>query len=128
MIKIYVKKQSSYPLSAAKVKSNLKKFLQKNGIVSDSIVNVSFVGEENMKKLAKIYLGEKDELHAVLSFPESEAKGKFVYPDTVIRLGSIVLCYPYLVEEAKKDNKLIMDKINELVEHGAAHLLGRHHD
>ena len=91
-------------------------------------MNVSFVGEENMKKLAKIYLGEKDELHTVLSFPESEAKGKFVYPDTVIRLGSIVLCYPYLVEEAKKDNKLIMDKINELVEHGAAHLLGRHHD
>lgn len=80
-----------------------------------------------MKALAEKYLGEKDRLHSVLSFPESEVKKKFVYPDNTIRLGDIILCYPVVVDEAKEDNMLIDDKIIELVEHGALHLLGQHH-
>ena len=128
MIKVYVRKQSNFPVRATKVKARLKSFLQENGIVSDTYVYVNFVGEKSMKALARKYLGEKDTLHSVLSFPESETKKKFVYPDDIIRLGEIVLCYPVVVDEAKKDNVLIGDKINELVEHGAWHLLGKHHD
>ena len=128
MIKVYVKKQSNYPISATKVKSNLRKFLQEKGIVSDAYVYLNFIGEKSMKALAEKYLGEKDRLHSVLSFPESEVKKKFVYPDNTIRLGDIVLCYPVVVDEAKEDNMLIDDKIIELVEHGALHLLGQHHN
>lgn len=129
MIKIYVKKQSNYPVKATKVKEKLKKFLKKNGIVSDSVVNVSFVGESKMKKLSKKYLDGDKEVHNVLSFTESETKEEFVYPpDGPIRLGDIVICYPKVVEEAKEEGKLIDDKVKELVEHGALHLLGEHHD
>ena len=127
MIKVYVKKQSNYPISATKVKSNLRKFLQEKGIVSDAYVYINFIGEKSMKVLAKKYLGEKDKLHSVLSFPESEVISKFVYPDNAIRLGDIILCYPAVVNEAKEDNMLIDDKIIELLEHGALHLLGQHH-
>jgi ssRNA-specific RNase YbeY (16S rRNA maturation enzyme) len=33
-----------------------------------------------------------------------------------------------VVEEAVKEDKLVEDKLFELVEHGALHLLGVHHD
>jgi len=128
MIKVYVTKQSNYPIRATKVKSYLRKILQENGIVSDTYVYVGFVGEKRMKALAERYLGEKDKLHSVLSFPENEIKKEFVYPDNTIRLGDIILCYPLIVDRAKKDNMLIDDKVNELVEHGAMHLLGQHHN
>lgn len=128
MIKVYVKKQSNYPIRATTVKSNLRKFLKEKGIVSDSVVFVNIVGEKDMKALAKRYLGEEGQLHSVLSFPEGEVKNKFIYPDDAIRLGDIILCYPVVVSEAKDDNVLIDEKINELVEHGAMHLLGQHHN
>lgn len=128
MIKIYVKKQGNYPVSAPKIKKHLKLLLEKKGIVSDSLVNVSFVGEEKMRKLAKKYLRESS-IHNVLSFPEAEVRGEFVYPqDNIIRLGEIVICYKKVVEEAKKEGKLIDKLVLELVEHAALHLLGEHHD
>ncbi len=128
MIKIYVKKQGNYPVSAPKIKKHLKDLLKKKGIVSDSLVNVSLVGEEKMKELAKKYLGERS-VHNVLSFTDSEVRGEFIYPpDNLIRLGEIIICYKKVVEEAKKEGKLIDEKVIELVEHGALHLLGEHHD
>jgi probable rRNA maturation factor len=128
MIKVYVTKQSNYPVGATQIKSNLRKFLEEQGIVSDAVVYVNLVGEKAMKVLSHKYLGEENQLHNVLSFPESEIKGKFVYPEGSIRLGEIVLCYPVVVDEAKKDDMLIDDKMKDLIEHGALHLLGQHHD
>jgi len=128
MIKVYVTKQSNYPIGATKIKTSLRKFLEENGIVSDTVVYVNLVGEKAMKTLSRKYLEEEDKLHNVLSFPESETKKKFVYPEDSIRLGEIVLCYPVVVDEAKRDDMLIDDKVRELVEHGAMHLLGHHHD
>ena len=129
MIKVYVKKQSNYPVSTKKIKDRVKEVLTKKGIVSDCVVEVDIVGSEKMLKLAKEYLGEDNTLHNVLSFPESETKGEFVYPPgDVIRLGEIILCYPVIVEESKHENCLIDDKALELTEHGLYHLLGVHHD
>ena len=63
-----------------------------------------------------------------MSFPSLETKEKFVYPPgTIFNLGEIVICFPKAVEEAKEENKLIEEKIFELVEHGAQHLMGVHH-
>jgi ssRNA-specific RNase YbeY (16S rRNA maturation enzyme) len=45
-----------------------------------------------------------------------------------LHLGEIVVCYPKVVEEAKNEDVLIDDKVYELVEHGAFHLLGIHHE
>ena len=128
MIKVYVRKTSNYPVSAPKLKKRLVKYLRKKGIVSDCLVNISLVGEKKMKSIAKDYL--KDEkVHNVLSFTESEMKSEFVYPpDTMIHLGEIVVCYPKATEEANKQGILIEERVHELVEHGARHLMGEHHN
>lgn len=130
MIKIYVKKQSNYPISAAKIKRRLTSVFKEHGVVSDSVVYVTVVGKEKMLALARKYLNEKNTLHNVLSFPESEVRGKFIYPPgpSLVQLGEIVLCFPKIVEEANIENKLIDDKAVELAEHSALHLLGIHHD
>lgn len=130
MIKINVKKQSNYPIDTPLLKKGLSRFLKEKGIISDTEVSVAIVGEKKMKNLAKTYLKENPPtVHNVLSFPYVESKDKFVFPpDEKIRLGEIVLCYPKLEDEAKKEGKLIDQKAGELVEHGALHLLGIHHD
>ena len=130
MIKVYVKKQSSYPVSAVDLKKKLREFFSGEGVVSDSKVTVSLVGKTKMAELGKKYLSEgKDHpIHNVLSFVPDEAKDKFVYPpDDLVDLGEIIVCFPIAFEEAKKENKLIADKVYKLVEHGAYHLLGKHH-
>ena len=128
MIKVYVKKQSNYPVDTPALKKKVKEFLKKKGIVSDSIVNISLVGEEKAKFIARQFLKDNS-AHNVLSFTESERKGDFVYPEKdVIYLGEIVVCYPIAVEEAKENEVLIDDRVYELVEHGVRHLLGEHHD
>ncbi len=129
MIKVYVKKTSSAGVSTPKLKNALKKFLEKNGIFSDAVVEVAIVGEKKMLELAKTYLDEDNVLHNVLSFPTSETKGQFVTPpDGFMHLGEIVVCYPQAVREANDEGKRIDEKVIELVEHSALHLLGIHHD
>lgn len=127
MIKVSVVKQSNYPVGASKIKKKLADFLVAQGIVSDAEVSVAIVGEKKMLELGKAYLKDKI-LHNVLSFTPTEVKGNFVYPtDGLLHLGEIVVCYPKVVEEAKDEDVLIDDKVYELVEHGALHLLGIHH-
>jgi len=129
MIKVYVTKQSHYPISAPKIKKSLSEFFKKEGIVSDAQVSVAIVGEAKMKELAKKYLKEKGVVHDVLSFTESEVGKGFLYPaDDTIHLGEIILCYPKIIEEAKEEGKRIDVKTQELVEHSALHLLGKHHE
>ena len=128
MIKVNIVKQSSYPVSLPILKDKLRSFFKKNGIVSDAEVAVGIVGEAKMVDIGKDYLGD-NKVHNVLSFTPDEAKEKFVYPpDNIIHLGEIVVCYPIAFHEAQKENKLIGEKVYELIEHGALHLLGIHHE
>jgi rRNA maturation RNase YbeY len=130
MINVKIVKQSNYVINSRLLKKRLVDFLKEKGLVSDTEVNVSLVGEKKMLDLAKKYLKETGKVaHNVLSFPSVETKETFVYPaDGKIRLGDIVVCFPKALEEAKKEGKLVDDKVGELVEHGALHLLGIHHD
>ena len=128
MIQVFVTKQSNYPVAAAPIKKKLSAFFVSQGIVSDADVSVAIVSEAKMMDLGKVYLKDK-KLHNVLSFTPSETKGNFVYPpDGKIHLGEIVVCYPKAVEESKDENVLIDERVYELVEHGAMHLLGIHHE
>lgn len=133
MIKVDILKQSNYPVSSPKLKKRLREFLGSKGIVSDAEVSVVIVGEKKMLEVGRKYLKDKD-LHNVLSFTPDEAftsgemKEKFVYPnDKLIHLGEIIVCFPKALKEAKEEEKLIEEKIYELIEHGANHLLGFHH-
>lgn len=141
MIKVSVVKQSNYPVSATKIKKKLADFLVGQGIVSDAEVSIAIVGEKKMVDIQKKYFRETDPtspfgfrgasniLHNVLSFTPTEVKGNFVYPaDGLLHLGEIIVCFPKVVEEAKSEGVLIDDKVYELVEHGALHLLGIHHE
>jgi probable rRNA maturation factor len=129
MIKVYVNKQSNYPVSAPNIKKKLKSFLVDEGIVSDARVDLFLVGKERMLDLAESYLGEKGVLHNVLSFPATEIKGEFVYPPgELLHLGEILVCYPKAFEEAQEEGISIEKKVTELVLHGAEHLMGKHHE
>ena len=128
MIVIKVKKQSNYPVNVRKIKKLLSDFFKQKGIVSDAEVSVAIVSEAKMKELAAKFLNEKPPtLHNVLSFNYDESSG-FVVPEGKIYLGEIVVCYKKVVEEARKEGKLIDKKAEELLLHGALHLLGIHHD
>jgi len=128
MIRVFVKKQSKYPVSGPNIKKKLKEYLEKQGIVSDSEVSVGIVGIKKMKSLSGKYLND-DLVHNVLSFTYQETGEKFAEPpDEVIQLGEIYLCFPKIFEEAKDEGVLIEKKVEELLKHGADHLLGKHHE
>ena len=128
MIKVNVSKQSNFPVKSSLIKKRLREFLTKEGIVSDCVVSVAIVGKAKMLETGRKHLNDKV-LHNVLSFTESEIKGNFIYPpDGKIYLGEIIICYPKVVEEAKEESVLIDERVSELVEHGALHLLGKHHE
>lgn len=129
MIKVYVKKQRNFAVSALKIKKSLSELFTKEGIVSSADVNVTIVGEGEMDRLGKKYLSKKEPLHNVLSFVESETAENFINPpDDVLHLGDIVVCYPKAALEAGEEGVLVEEKVIELVEHGAYHLLGKHHE
>ena len=127
MVNVSVSKQSNYPVGATVIKRRLSAFLAKQGIVSPAEVSVAIVGENKMIQIGKKYLKD-GKLHNVLSFTPNEVKENFVFPpDGIIHLGEIVVCYPLAVKEAGEENVLTLERVCELVEHGALHLLGIHH-
>lgn len=127
MIKVSVTKQSNYPVNATIIKKRLAAFFVSQGIVSDAEVSVAIVGEAKMMEIGAKFLKDK-KLHNVFSFTPTEAKGFVFPPDGVIHLGEIVICYPLAVKEAGIQNVLTIERVCELVEHGALHLLGIHHE
>ncbi len=128
MIKILFKKESKYPVDALEIKRKLKEFLIGEGISSDVLIFVSIVGERTMRFLSNKFLKSK-EVHDVLSFAFLENGFEFVYPaDGFVYLGEVVVCFPKALHQANSENKLLDEKIYELVKHGVIHLLGKHHD
>lgn len=127
MVKVLITKQSNYPVKSSVIKRKLADFLVRKGIVSKADVSIALVGEKRMLRLSSTYLKDKT-LHNVLSFLPSETGKRFVFPpDGTIHLGEVVVCYPKAVSEANEENVLVDEKVYELVEHGAMHLLGIHH-
>lgn len=125
MIHINISKQSNYPISAVTVKKFLIKFFGEHGIVSDAEVSLSFVSEAKMQKLGKKYYKKDFRTHNVFTFVDSES---MKFPSSIINLGEIVVCFPIVVKEANEEGKLIEEKVLELIEHSAFHLLGIHHE
>lgn len=127
MIKVKVFKTSNYPVATVPLKKKVKAFLSSKSITSDAEISIAFVSKPKMLGLVKKYLKE-NKVHNVLSFTENEVSSKFVYPpDSFLQLGEVVVCYPEAIEEAKRENLTIDEKVWQLVEHGIMHLLGYHH-
>lgn len=119
--------ESRYKLDRKRVKSTIEKVLGEQHVTGPVEVSVAFVGSRKMKELSAKYKGDGEKDRNILTFPLSEGEPTIMPTDT-LRLGDIVISYPYVIEEAVKQEKLVDDWIAELVEHGLMHLLGLHHE
>ena len=119
--------ESRYKLDRKRVKRTVGRVLDEQHVVSPVEVSIAFVGSRKMKELSAKYKGDGEKDRNILSFPLSEGEPT-VMPTDKLRLGDIVISYPFVIEEAAKQEKLVDDWIEELVEHGLLHLLGLHHE
>ncbi|MBI4091450.1 rRNA maturation RNase YbeY [candidate division WWE3 bacterium] len=87
----------------------------------DSYVNVSFVGDQKMRKLNEDYRN-KDYTTDVLSFLIEETM-----EDGTDYLGDIVVNIDQAKRQAEKFGNTFEEEIAELVAHGMLHLQGVHH-
>jgi len=123
MISVLIISESRYLVSREKIRQAIKSLLISERL-DDVEVSISIVGARKIRKLNNQWR-QIDKETDVLSFPLEEARDA---TDGVLRLGDIVVCYPVAIKQAQTENKLVDDKINELVEHGLRHLLGQHHE
>lgn len=129
MITVLIKTESHYTVNRLRIRKAIEKVLQGKGVKGNIEVSVNVVGDRLMRELNSKYR-KLDETTDVLSFPLSEEMDKPFMdpPDEILRLGDIVISYPQAREDASEEDKLVDDKIDELVEHSMLHLLGQHHD
>ncbi|PIU03280.1 rRNA maturation RNase YbeY [Candidatus Shapirobacteria bacterium CG08_land_8_20_14_0_20_39_18] len=121
MISVLISSESRYRIDRQKIKKGIEDFLGQVGM-NEVEVSVAVVGGRKIRSLNKTYR-QLDESTDVLSFPQEGSRD----PDGILRLGDILVCYPQAIEQAVEEDKMVDEKINELVEHGLRHLLGIHH-
>jgi probable rRNA maturation factor len=118
--------ESRYKVSRKRIKQIIKNTLDKNGINGAVEVSVAIVGDRKMRELSKKYKGE-DKTRNILSFSQTEGE-ELQMPRDTLRLGDIVLSFPQVINDAVRDEMLVDDKVDQLIEHGLMHLLGLHHE
>jgi len=117
--------ESRYKVNRKRIKETVLRTISRNGMDGSFEVSVAIVGDRKMRELSKKYKGE-DKTRNILSFSQTEGE-KIKIPNNVLRLGDIVLSYPQVINDAARDEVLVDDKVDELVEHGLMHLLGINH-
>ena len=133
MVNVEISGDTRYPLNRKIVRSAVFETLAKNKISDANIeVSVTVVGRRKMDKLTGDFMKDNKK-HEVLSFPFEELTGNMSHgfinhPDGVLRLGDIVLCWPYVLDAAGVDDVLVDDEVYMLVSHSVEHLLGKHHE
>ncbi len=122
-VPIYI--ESRYKVNRKKIKESVVKVLEEHKINVSCEVSIAVVGNRKMRGLNKKFRNI-DKSTNVLSFPQQE--GDMVAPvANRLYLGDIVIAYPKVIEEASRENMLVDEKVQELVEHSVRHLLGIHH-
>lgn len=117
--------ESRYKINRKRIKKKIAQVLTKNEVASPVEVSIAIVGDRKMKALSKKYKGE-DKTRNILSFSQTEGE-PIKSSSSRLRLGDIVISFPVVIAEASRDEMLVDDKIDQLVEHGLMHLLGLHH-
>ena len=133
MVTVNLNIDPRYLVNRERIKQQIERSVKELHINGDVEVSVSFVGKRKIQELNRLFR-HKDEATDVLSFPLEEhvlsptASGFIHYPDGMLHLGDVVICYPVAVENAAEFNKLVDDEIDFLVDHSIRHLMGIHHD
>jgi len=117
--------ESRYKVNRKRIASTVRSLLGKHEIKGPVEVSIAIVGNRKMRNLSKKYKGE-DKYTDILSFSLTEGESSNL-PQDVLRLGDIVISYPEVIKQASRDEMLVDDKIDELIEHGLGHLLGINH-
>lgn len=129
MINILIRTESHFTVNRQRIRKIIEDILMKKGVKGDTEISLNIVGDRMMKNLNRKYRKINDTTD-VLSFCLTETTdiGFVEPPDGVLHLGDIIISFPQARDEAGEENKLVDDKIDELVEHGMLHLLGQHHE
>jgi len=94
-------------------------------------VSLVFTDSATVQRLNRDYRGV-DEPTDVLAFnmlPQKEADSSFVLPpDSVTRLGEVIISCPQAVEQAKEQGHSVNKELALLIIHGILHLLGYDHE
>lgn len=137
-ISVFIYKESRFPADRMKIRRFVQEYLN-DKVHGNAEVGVSVVGDRKMKFLNQKYRN-LPETTDVLSFPlddpsvstRSDIRVGFSpeksSPDKVLRLGDVIVSYPQVVLSAAESNKMVDQKLEELIAHGLNHLLGIHHD
>ena len=120
IIPIFV--ESRYKINKKRIRGTVDALLKKHQINGPLEVSIAVVGDRKMRSLSRKYKGE-DKTRNVLSFSLTEGTSSHL-PSNVLRLGDIVISYPQVIKEASREEMLVDDKIDSLIEHGLEHLLG----
>jgi probable rRNA maturation factor len=123
-VQIFV--ESRYKVNRKRIKKVVDSVIAKNEVSGPVEVSIAIVGDRKMRELSKKYKGE-DKTRNILSFSQTEGES-MAMPNDALRLGDIVLSFPQVINDAVRDEMLVDDKIDQLVEHGLMHLLGIHHE
>lgn len=118
--------ESRYKINRKRIKRKITDILEKNAVIGPVEVSVAIVGDRKMRALSRTYKGE-DKTRNILSFSQREGEAIKSKSDKLI-LGDIVISFPVVINEASRDEMLVDDKVDELIEHGLMHLLGLHHE
>src|SRR5579872_582974 len=114
--------ESRYKVNRKRIRKVVEKVLHEQNILGPAEVSIAIVGDRKMRELSKKYKGE-DKTRNILSFSLHEGEAA-VLPTDKLHLGDIVISYPVLILEAARDEELVDDRMDMLVEHGMLHLLG----
>jgi probable rRNA maturation factor len=93
-----------------------------------AMVTVFLTGDATMRRLNQDFRGVGRATN-VLSFPQFEPRKlpKKGRKGEAVHLGDIAMAYQYIVGEAKKDHKILINHIIHLLIHGILHLFGYDH-
>jgi probable rRNA maturation factor len=118
--------ESRYKINRKRIKLVVEKVLSNNGVSGSVEVSIAIVGDRKMRELSMKYKGE-DKTRNILSFSQTEGEAIQTSGDA-LRLGDIILSFPQVINDAVRDEMLVDDKVDQLIEHGLMHLLGLHHE
>jgi probable rRNA maturation factor len=118
-----------YTLNSAFFKNFIQKMLHELKY-DDFDITILFTTNKTIRELNKTFR-KKDKATDILSFPrhpdlKAGARIKVHYEDEK-ELGDIIIAVEYTAEEAKKYGVTLEKRIELLLAHGIAHLLGHDH-
>lgn len=125
-INILIFVESRYKINRKRIKKVVVDTLTKNNVNGPVEVSIAFVGNRKMRDLSKKYKNE-DKTRNILTFSLTEGTASIMPTDT-LRLGDVIISYPVLIQESAKEDQLVDDRADMLVEHGLNHLLGLNHE